>query len=45
MTLKDNVQVNSDNIMVLLPLFKTIRSSSYTFLRKKKMKKNDQELF
>ena len=32
MTLKDNVQV----ILVLLPLFKTVRSSSYNFLRKKK---------
>ena len=31
MTLKDNVQV----ILALLPLFKTVRSSSYTFLRKK----------
>ena len=34
MTLKNNVQVNSE----LLPLFKTVRSSSYTFLRKKKKK-------
>ena len=31
MTLKDNVQVNS----VLLPFFKTVCSSCYTFLRKK----------
>ena len=29
------MQVNSKD-MVLLPLFKTVRSSSYTFLRKKK---------
>ena len=33
MTLKDNVQVN---ILVLLPFFKTVCSSCYTFLRKKK---------
>ena len=35
MTLKDYVQV----ILVLLPFFKTVCSSCYTFLRKKKNKK------
>ena len=36
MTLKDNVQVNSE----ILPFFKTVCSSCYTFLRKKTTTKN-----
>ena len=44
MTSKDNVQVNSE----LLPLFKTVRSSSYTFLKEEDDDDDDdddQELF
>ena len=37
MTSKDNVQV--------LPLFKTVRSSSYTFLKEEDDDDDDQELF
>ena len=40
------MQVNSEARLVLLPFFKTVRSSSYTLIKKKTREDDhDQELF